>query len=383
MALLKLSVGELKRRLFWAGGTVPAGHLEKTDLVAALLQAQRSAASPKTTAETPPPASVPRSAPAPRRPVPCDPAQGKEQEQVTKLFVLSNEELKERILQAGGSVPEGEVSKHFLVAALRSALRKPDSEGVPSPPVIISQPPPPPPAGREEDVRRDDAVSDVDDSEDAASLSVAQLKRRLREYGPEVLVGLSEKCELVAALENSRRDGLPRKRTSILAPVQSVVGPVPSKLPVALGEREVEAQMEEMQKLLAAEAGAAAVLSSQTAVGSSQTPAQPDLEVVVEDDVVSTVTSKRSTKAISSIGTGSGQKRARVVQRVSLDDVECSVDLTCDMLTIDADVEIPKCVDVDVDSAGDVVPASPKKSESARAAAPCSADVRKPHLTFV
>eukprot|EP00429_Kryptoperidinium_foliaceum_P024607 CAMPEP_0176138026 /NCGR_PEP_ID=MMETSP0120_2-20121206/70103_1 /TAXON_ID=160619 /ORGANISM="Kryptoperidinium foliaceum, Strain CCMP 1326" /LENGTH=104 /DNA_ID=CAMNT_0017473939 /DNA_START=21 /DNA_END=332 /DNA_ORIENTATION=- len=42
--LLKLSVGELKKQLFWCGSAVPAGHLEKADLVEAVRRAREEKA---------------------------------------------------------------------------------------------------------------------------------------------------------------------------------------------------------------------------------------------------------------------------------------------------------------------------------------------------
>lgn len=48
--------------------------------------------------------------------------------------------------------------------------------------------------------------------EDVSKLSVGELKRRIREYDQTLLVGLAEKCELVAALQKAMLAGPPPVR---------------------------------------------------------------------------------------------------------------------------------------------------------------------------
>jgi len=152
--LNKLSVTELKRRIFWVGGNIPAGHLEKSDLVIALQNAKRTQGVAKAVPAAPSPScavaatlsgSVASSAiPEPSHSAVLKPSRSlpqchndiKNQEEVTRLHLLSEGQLKQRIQHAGHELPEGELGKHFLVALCRNALRNP--KAAPSAPKPIA-----------------------------------------------------------------------------------------------------------------------------------------------------------------------------------------------------------------------------------------------------
>eukprot|EP00927_Polykrikos_kofoidii_P054776 TRINITY_DN49147_c0_g1_i1.p1 TRINITY_DN49147_c0_g1~~TRINITY_DN49147_c0_g1_i1.p1 ORF type:complete len:735 (+),score=150.14 TRINITY_DN49147_c0_g1_i1:80-2206(+) len=133
----RLSVGELKKRLFWAGATMPSGHLEKADLVSAVRQAEaeKKISDAKNAADKEKESSRQESAKqsAPRvepRPISFDslPA-SKEERELVDLHVLSEAKLKQRIEEAGHEVPDGTCGKHFLVALCRQAIRNPKPVG--------------------------------------------------------------------------------------------------------------------------------------------------------------------------------------------------------------------------------------------------------------
>jgi len=314
--LAKLSVGEIKRRLRWAGAPVPAGHLEKAELVSALrvaLQAKakseqaaaqqgkaKTADPPKSSSTTPRPAE---SKPAPK---PKDTAAIKEQQDTTKWFVMPEEDLKCLIVDAGGKVPDGNPGRHYLVAVLKNALKakastaaklaepvptsSPCAEPVmqtdkvieevaatpaeaPSAPAEEATPaaqPAPPPEPRE-----------WDPDEDVSKLSAGELKRRIREYDEALLVGLAEKSELVAALQKANASGPPPVR----APVNGTATAPPATAPsaattVELDDTAMQAQMEEMQNLLAA--AEADVAGTPLEAAAASTVAAPSADIPPE-----------------------------------------------------------------------------------------------------
>lgn len=233
--LSRLSVGELKRRLFWVGAVVPAGHLEKADLVAALKEAQVKAPSTSGNrsnsrtqdSDTKKPTASTRPGQRPGwTKSQSDEFEGcKEEHDVVKLFLLSEDELKSRAITAGATIPDGDVSKHYLVTALRNALKNPvDAKSQqaqvdsPSAPAGQTQSPPPPPpqtpptsapapvvpaAPKESEAASNETAKA--ETLDLASLPAGELKRQLRAIGGErLLAGLAEKSELVEALRNAR-----------------------------------------------------------------------------------------------------------------------------------------------------------------------------------
>mmetsp|Transcript_27639 Transcript_27639/g.60837 ORF Transcript_27639/g.60837 Transcript_27639/m.60837 type:complete len:380 (+) Transcript_27639:74-1213(+) len=135
--LNKLSVSDLKRRIFFAGGSVPPGHIEKPELVAALQAALRSSKA-KGPSSTAPPPKAKTSAPQPTakkatKPKPeksqAEKDAEKEQEELVKLHLLDEQELRARILEAGAELMPGDLSKHFLVTALRQAQKAKKARG--------------------------------------------------------------------------------------------------------------------------------------------------------------------------------------------------------------------------------------------------------------
>ena len=142
--LSKLSVSELKRKIFFAGAHVPAGHLEKSDMVKVLhdaLQAQtkrikqapaQTQANNKDSHKKSSSSSLPASNGQKPNSKPAKPKQEKseaelaaekEQEEIVKLHLLDEQELRGLILEAGAELPAGTLSKHFLVTALRNARK--------------------------------------------------------------------------------------------------------------------------------------------------------------------------------------------------------------------------------------------------------------------
>lgn len=262
----KLSVGELKKRIFWAGGVVPSGLLEKSDLVAALKTALVDKAErPKEPKTQVPPKQEPeppkREAWRDAKEIDYDSATAKvsnEQKEVVDFMVLSEEDLKKRIKAAGGNVPDGDCGKFFLVSALKLTLkeeaelkRKQEEEerNRPAPPTYA---PPPGSLG---------VVVEWFDNSDPAKLSAAELKMRLRAYGDPFLVrGLTEKAEFIEALRTAvKQRGPAPKRRGVAAPQ-----PVAQNLgEIGIHEDEMMRQMEEMQANLDAdEARQAAVAAS-------------------------------------------------------------------------------------------------------------------------
>lgn len=131
--LSKLSVGDLKKRLFFAGVTLPAGHLEKADLIAAVQKAQAERSEKQAVARTCQAEDERQRETAEKckgvvRPDPKPlnyeiEAPGEEKE-VVQLHLLSEEQLIEKIEDNGHDVPEGS-SKHYLVALCRQAMKDP------------------------------------------------------------------------------------------------------------------------------------------------------------------------------------------------------------------------------------------------------------------
>lgn len=243
--LSKLSVAELRKQIFWCGASLPSGHLEKSDLVAALRKhfvegEQREAA--KLAQKRQVHAGVPRPEP---KPLNYDHKAPKEQQETVDLHILPEEELKRRIVAAGEEVPEGEVGKFWLVATLRNALRRQEllekhlaeqvqavseadaatamatlaaagsaqaAQAACLGAVQVEAAAPSQPC---RDMDADD-LDDVFDDRDPSELSAKELRQRLRAYkarGEEKLRGLTEKHEFVTALREAMADwGLPQPR---------------------------------------------------------------------------------------------------------------------------------------------------------------------------
>eukprot|EP00416_Gambierdiscus_australes_P043641 CAMPEP_0171113672 /NCGR_PEP_ID=MMETSP0766_2-20121228/83156_1 /TAXON_ID=439317 /ORGANISM="Gambierdiscus australes, Strain CAWD 149" /LENGTH=260 /DNA_ID=CAMNT_0011575901 /DNA_START=50 /DNA_END=832 /DNA_ORIENTATION=+ len=130
-SLSKLSIAELKKRIFWCGASVPPGHLEKADLVAVLTKSlderaerererQQKAEQQKAEQQRAQCGAVRPDA----RPINYDKKlEGPEQETVD-LHIQPEEELKRRIEELGGTIPEGKVSKFYLIALLKNCRRQ-------------------------------------------------------------------------------------------------------------------------------------------------------------------------------------------------------------------------------------------------------------------
>lgn len=262
----KLSVGELKKRLRWAGASVPPGTTEKSDLVAALKAAPgiHRAYDPVIEQEKPKKPETPKveeqSTKKLHQPKPV-PKLSHEQEENVNFMVLSDEELQRRIKELGGRIPDGEPGKFFLVAMLKNLLKarpvqrseadlaaeaemaemerllveaameeeqKEAAAATPNrwdkPPEGAAVPPPPPPASAS-------AAGAV--QEDVSKLSTPALKRRLAEYGKELLVGLAERSQFIIALQRA---------------IANLPAPAATGVPVDISAEELEAQMAEMER---------------------------------------------------------------------------------------------------------------------------------------
>eukprot|EP00438_Fugacium_kawagutii_P000582 Skav211996 [mRNA] locus=scaffold2069:143463:145088:- [translate_table: standard] len=99
--LESLSVGDLKKRLFWVGASLPDGHIEKSDLVTAVRKAEAEQEEKFAKKGT-----------------------SAEEKQIIDLHLLSEAQLQEKIEQNGHDVPPNS-SKHYLVALCRKALKDP------------------------------------------------------------------------------------------------------------------------------------------------------------------------------------------------------------------------------------------------------------------
>jgi len=277
----KLSVGELKKQLFWLGASVPSGHIEKSDLVAALKAARLDRERHKST--EPPSKQQQRQQkqqqqgvlrPEPR-PLDYDVKHSTEAKEVVDLHLLSEEELRRRVEEAGGTIPEdqGQVGKFYLVTLLRNLLRNPpppksaDESGTCGQGEQITEavaaPPPPPPEARPEgaSIGQGGTVPHAPsaacsqpqepfDDRDPVELSASELKRRLRAYGAYgemKLRGLSEKPEFVAVLREAiaerGRPPQPAKPRSSNPQAKAAVAPK------VLNEAAVVAQMQELHEL--------------------------------------------------------------------------------------------------------------------------------------
>lgn len=315
-----MSVSELRRNIFWAGGAVPTGHLEKSDLVAALRKAlvekeqkevekaekakkERDAKFEKYEKAY---NGVPR---ADARPLNYEQKQPKEQQEVINLHVLSEEQLKERIVAAGGEVPEGEVGKFFLVSALKNALKlkeqlesqvrqSADADAAAFAAAATAAPPPPPPPQAAADgtaaacsaaAKQKMPPPEEDEGEpfediDPSKLSAKELRTRILSYGArgeEKLRGLSEKPEFINALREAIAEwGPPRQRKEKPKDSKPPTTSAPVK-PKVLSEAQQLKQMAELQAQMEADALGAAADAGQTAVDE----AEKDEVVQVSQDV--------------------------------------------------------------------------------------------------
>ena len=130
-SLESLSVSDLKKRLFWVGASLPDGHIEKADLVAAVRAAEaeqeekfakKSCVGNGANGAGSTEQGVLRPEP---RPLDFEAATGTvEEQQIVELHLLSEAQLKEKIEQNGHDVPSNS-SKHYLVALCRKALKDP------------------------------------------------------------------------------------------------------------------------------------------------------------------------------------------------------------------------------------------------------------------
>ncbi|CAE6944502.1 rnf126 [Symbiodinium sp. CCMP2456] len=124
--LEKLSVADLKKRLFWAGASLPDGHLEKADIISVVKKAEEEKAEKAAEADQKR-VEEERGVPKPD-PKPLDFDNIKcpdEEKQIVELHLLTEKQLRDRIEQAGHDVPKGEPSKHYLVALCRKAMKDP------------------------------------------------------------------------------------------------------------------------------------------------------------------------------------------------------------------------------------------------------------------
>eukprot|EP00931_Biecheleriopsis_adriatica_P064635 TRINITY_DN39387_c0_g1_i1.p1 TRINITY_DN39387_c0_g1~~TRINITY_DN39387_c0_g1_i1.p1 ORF type:complete len:479 (+),score=161.14 TRINITY_DN39387_c0_g1_i1:43-1437(+) len=131
--LTKLSVAELKKKLFWAGGALPSGGLEKEELLDAVKkalaekaeQAQQAEQRKKDAKFQEAEQGVPR--PEPRE-LDFDQAAASERDkEIIELHLLSESELRERIEKNGHDIPDDCTSKHYLVALCRKAMKNPQA----------------------------------------------------------------------------------------------------------------------------------------------------------------------------------------------------------------------------------------------------------------
>lgn len=237
--LAKLSIAELKKRLFWVGASMPSGHIEKTDLVHAVKLAEEASAKrpvfTSSTADTSVPgrpqqesarSTVPELSTTNR----SSREDEKEQNEVVRMFLLSEEELKTRIKSAGGDLPEGDVSKHYLVAALRSSLQKQkqkESPSLPKPPPVLES---------------DRAI------EEPSQLTVCELRRKLHILGVDIPSSAIEREDLVTLLRGASKP--------CTEPSTSMPAPAEGGSEVMISDADMIAQMEEMQKLFEAQTNA-------------------------------------------------------------------------------------------------------------------------------
>eukprot|EP00439_Symbiodinium_sp_Y106_P086319 s98_g32.t1 len=124
--LEKLSVADLKKRLFWAGASLPDGHLEKADIISVVKKAEAEKAEKAAEADqkrVEEEKGVPKPEPKPLdfNNIQCP----DEEKQIVELHLLTEKQLRDRIEQAGHDVPKGEPSKHYLVALCRKAMKDP------------------------------------------------------------------------------------------------------------------------------------------------------------------------------------------------------------------------------------------------------------------
>ncbi|CAE7870650.1 E3 ubiquitin-protein ligase [Symbiodinium microadriaticum] len=124
--LEKLSVADLKKRLFWAGASLPDGHLEKADIISVVKKAEAEKAEKAAEADqkrVEEERGVPKPDPKPLdfNNIQCP----DEEKQIVELHLLTEKQLRDRIEQAGHDVPKGEPSKHYLVALCRKAMKDP------------------------------------------------------------------------------------------------------------------------------------------------------------------------------------------------------------------------------------------------------------------
>ena len=131
--LESLSVADLKKSLFWLGASLPDGHIEKSDLVAAVRKAEAeqeekfakkglglSAGGNDATGQQ----GVLRPEPRPIDFEGVAGTLGADEKQIIDLHLLSEAQLQEKIEQNGHDVPPNS-SKHYLVALCRKALKDP------------------------------------------------------------------------------------------------------------------------------------------------------------------------------------------------------------------------------------------------------------------
>ena len=132
--LESLSVADLKKRLFWLGASLPDGHIEKSDLVAAVRKADaeqeekfakkglglNAGGNEAATGQQ----GVLRPEPRPIDFEGVAGTLGADEKQIIDLHLLSEAQLQEKIEQNGHDVPPNS-SKHYLVALCRKALKDP------------------------------------------------------------------------------------------------------------------------------------------------------------------------------------------------------------------------------------------------------------------
>ncbi|CAJ1344090.1 unnamed protein product [Effrenium voratum] len=120
-----VAVGDLKKRLFWSGGALPEGHLEKAELVKAVEQAEaekarRFAAQEEKRQQEAQGVLRPEPRPLDFETVPL----ADHEKQIVELHLLTEDELVDKILENGHDAPY-DASKHYLVALCRKALKDP------------------------------------------------------------------------------------------------------------------------------------------------------------------------------------------------------------------------------------------------------------------
>ena len=124
-------MSDLKKRLFWLGASLPDGHIEKSDLVAAVRKAeaeqeekfaQKGLGRVEGRGDGDQPGVL---RPEPR-PLDFESVAGTsaEEKQIIDLHLLNEKQLQEKIEENGHDVPPNS-SKHYLVALCRKALKDP------------------------------------------------------------------------------------------------------------------------------------------------------------------------------------------------------------------------------------------------------------------